>query len=262
MRKKDNDKYFYHRRLFWLIILILFFGSGTLFFIKDTDLLGNLIGIISAWMGVIATIFIGIIATHQNKKYKEDGDDFNRKQELLIQKQHDFEIYKNIMDVRIQYVNNIKQELQNFVVEFDYKKIVNILAEIEIVKYEKKFEESNYSQRIMEFKDKLSPFYIDLKQNILNDWHKTDTNTQLIDLLDDYFLKLTESIKNINYSNIPQVISKMNNTFANKLFEIYRTKQIYVTKLDVDLNMVLTKHSEDLNFVQNHYTYLKEENNG
>lgn len=269
MREKNKDRYFYHKWWFWVIISMLFLGSGTLFLIKDTNFLGNLIGLISAWMGVVATIFIGIIATHQNKKYKEDGDEFNHKQEELtqkqqelVQKQHDFEIYKNIMDVRIQYVNKVKQDLQNFVVDFDYKKIVNILAEMEVCKNEKRFEETDYSQRIMEFKDRLCPFYIDLKQAILNDWRRTDTNMQLGDLLDDYFITLTESIETINYLNISQVIAKMNQTFANKLLEIYRKKQTYVTELDVDLNMILTTRSEDLNFVQEHYTYQKEKNNG
>lgn len=261
-KEHDKEQYFYSKWWFWLIIIALIVINSCCLFIKDKTLLSNLLTIISGWISGIATIFIGVIATRQNKRYKQDTDEYNRKQEELIKQQYDFETFKHIMDARTTYIKNTKGQLQNFLIMFDNKKITSLLAEMETVKNSVRFEDSNYAQRIINFGDDLTPHYLDLKQNILNDWNRTSINDDLVKALDTYYTKLATKIKLLNYLKIPDEIKEMNESLSEILVDLYKEKQKYITELDVDLNQVLLQKTGDLNFIKKHYTYLKEKNNG
>ena len=67
--KKETERYFYQKWLFWIIIGVIFAGSWAFLFIKDMNLRSSIIGICGVWGSTIATIFIGIIAAKQNERY-------------------------------------------------------------------------------------------------------------------------------------------------------------------------------------------------
>ena len=102
-----KEKYFYQKWWFWVTIVLLICSNFTCLLISDSSIQSSIIAIIGAWVSGIATIFIGVIATRQNKRYKQDSDEH-------IKKQYDFEVYKQIIEIRTNYVENIKKKLNSF----------------------------------------------------------------------------------------------------------------------------------------------------
>ncbi|MGN1201520.1 MAG: hypothetical protein ACI4R8_04630 [Candidatus Caccovivens sp.] len=219
----------------------------------------NIFTAVSGWVSGISTIVLGVVAVKQNKKYKQENDEFNKKQEELIRKQYDFEVYKNIVDTRRKYVEKIKQDTNEFCQNFNYMIISSKLASMHAFKEQVGVQPSI---QINEFDAGIVTPYLDLKQSIANDWNKKQTNDDLIKTLDNYFLGIKVGIKGVDYYHIENSIKQFNEKMSPLYLELLENKNRYITELDVDLNMILTNKSEDVNFLKEHYSYLKEKNNG
>jgi hypothetical protein len=261
---QKKGKYFYSCWWFWIIILVLIIANFLLLLSKD-NMLGNILTIISGWISGIATIFIGIIATRQNKRYKLDTDEYNRKQEQLIKNQYNFEVFKDIVSRRSKMISNIKDELDIFCNKFNYMNISALLAEIYAINLENpqaKISETPQIKQLYNYQSEITLPYTKVKQMINNDWLYTKRNYDLIEILDKYYIQYVEMLRNIDYTNIQKTIESINKTMGELALKLMQKKLEYTAFLDVDLNMVLLQRGQDLDFIRKHYSYTKENNNG
>lgn len=211
----------------------------------------------SGWVSGFATLGVGIIAYKQSEKYKKEND-------IFVLKQYDYEVFRHIMDQRVQFVDKAKERISKFCEDYSYKKVTLWLAELQALNNEdcnRSVEDAKQVGYIQRFQDGCEIEYYDLKQFILNDWNKDENNQKLIEILDDYWYELDNFIKHIDYTKIPNDIEKMNGVLYVKLLNLIKTKNDYITWIDVDLNMVLTTKSGDLNYIRKHYGLEKENNN-
>ena len=222
------------------------------------DAAPNVFTSISGWVSGIATIVLGCIAFWQNRQYKKDSDE-------LMAKQYDYEVFKHIVDKRERFIDDIKSRLYQFCDRFNFRKITLLLAEMQVLFNEnpnRPFNEANQVVYISQFSDELSIDYVDLKQMIADDWCKGPYTDDFIKIIDKYFVELSTDIANLNYTSIPDTIKAFNEKYSEIFLELQRLKNKYISWLDVDLNMILTTKSGDLDFIKKHYSYVKEQNNG
>lgn len=275
MRKKDKlskhtidakEKYFYSRWWFWLIIGVLIFGNFQLLFIKDNNHLSHILTIISGWISGVATIFIGVIATRQNKKYKHDIDDYNMKQKEIIENQYNFEVFKDIITRRNKMILEIKNELDYFCNRFNFMNVSALLIEINLKNFnltsDNSLEEIPQMKQLYRYATDIVISYTKIIQMIKNDWFSTEKNDNLVKALESYYTKYIMLLQSISYANISKIIKNINKTMEEVSFNLIQKKIEYTTFLDVDLNMVLLQHNHDLDFIKKHYSYIKEKNNG
>ena len=198
-----NEKYFYQKWWFWGIILLFIGANFTCLLISNSALQSSIIAIIGAWVSGIATIFIGVIATRQNKRYKKDSDEH-------IKKQYDFEVYKQIIEIRTNYVENIKKQLNSFCENFDFAFVTSRLAKLQVTSQENPhLTETSEPSEILDFQARLKLHYLDLKQAIMDDWNKQEYNETFCKALDEYFSKLHVFIGTINYKDLPKTIENI-----------------------------------------------------
>lgn len=217
----------------------------------------NIFTAISGWISGIATIVLGVIAFWQNKRYKVDSEE-------LIKKQYDYEVFRNIVDKREKFIDTVKSRLYQFCDRFNYTKITCWLAELQILYNEnpnRSIKEVGQVLNITQFQEELSLDYVDLKQLIKDDWYEGPYNEELLNVFDKYFTELKTDLYDIDYSNIPETIKRFNQKYSEIFLELLKEKNKYISSLDVDINMVLTKKSGDLDFIKKHYCYIKENNN-
>lgn len=244
------EKYFYQKWWFWFTIVLLICSNFTCLLISDKSLQSSIIAIIGAWVSGIATIFIGVIATRQNKRYKQDSDEH-------IKKQYDFEVYKQIIEIRTNYVENIKKQLNSFCENFDFAFVTSRLAKLQVLFQENPLmSDTSEPSEILDFQARLKLHYLDLKQAVMDDWNKQEYTETFCKALDKYFSELHVFISTINYKDLPKTIGNINSTMCELQLELMKQKNNVIVQLDVDLNQVLLEKSGDLDFIKKHYNYL------
>lgn len=83
----------------------------------------NMLTLISGWVSGIATAFIGVIAFIQNKRYKVDSDD-------SIEKQYQFETAKLILNRRVSYIQESKEQIRQLTGVFNCRELLHKTQEI------------------------------------------------------------------------------------------------------------------------------------
>ena len=83
----------------------------------------NMLTLISGWVSGIATAFIGVIAFVQNKRYKVDSDD-------SIEKQYQFETAKLILNRRVSYIQESKEQIRQLTDVFNCRELLHKTQEI------------------------------------------------------------------------------------------------------------------------------------
>ena len=218
----------------------------------------NVFTAISGWVSGIATIVLGCIAFWQNRQYKKDSDE-------LMAKQYDYEVFRHIVDKREKFIEDIKSRLYQFCDRFNIRKITLLLAEMQVLYNEnpnRPFNEAKQAVYILQFSEELSLDYVDLKQMIIDDWCKGPYTDDLIKTIDKYYIELQTDLRNLDYSSISNTIKSFNEKYSGLFLDVLEQKNKYISWLDVDLNNILTTKSGDLNFIKEHYSYVKEQNNG
>lgn len=257
-----KEEYFYQKWWFWFIITIIFVCSFLLLLLPDENK-SNIISLVGAWISGIATLFIGIIATRQNKRYKKDSDDFNNKQFELVKKQYDFEAFKQIIDYRTNYIKNVKKIIDEFCQKYDFGFVTSRLANIVVkINFDKNSQDVTEVNELMEFNRKFKSDYVKVKTEIMNDWYTTNFNVCLCEALDSYYVKLATFIQKNKYDDLSNLIAKINETMTIEQISLFRCRNDYFKQLDLDVKNILLSKEYGIDEMKEHYHLLGVELNG
>lgn len=250
----------------WLTILLLsvavaiFIGNICVLVYVDGNEQSAWLTLYSGWVSGIATVILGVIAVIQNKNYKNENDSFLQRQKeeyaTLITQQTNCTIFNNIMNQRCNYIERIKERLQNFITNFNFRKITLWLGELQVeATSNRPCDDSSQGALIGHFIDNMVVEYFDLLQLIKNDWLKSDYNTKAQEAISEYVEKILDIKSKLNYFEIPKYIKQFNEECMPLLLNLLKAKNEYIQWLDVDFNMVLTTKSGDIDFVKKYYSY-------
>lgn len=246
---KRREKYFYNRLWFWFLIAGIVILNFLLLLFKNKNLIGVICTIISGWISGIATIFIGIIATIQNKKYKEENDDF-------MNKQYNFEKSKIILENRKHYINEINEQIKKFVKNNNYKDASIYLAELLLMKQNKMSSDSlTQPQDLYRISIELQSDYVNLRNLIGRDVIESNEKKNLINDLDNYYISYATFIEKLDYSNLQQQIEFNNSKIGNLHLELIKSFRNYIDFLDKDYMCSSIDKIEESDYLINHYKY-------
>ena len=223
----------------------------------------NIFAAISGWVSGIATIILGVIAVVQNKKYKQENDSFMQRikeeNEALITRQTNQTIFNNIMNQRCNFVETAKHRLHTFIKDFDFRKVTLWLAELQVESNNANLviDDTSSAALIQHYYKDIAVECSDLLQFIKNDWYKSEVKGRMYDVVKDY-VETMILLQPKNYSQIQTTIKQITAQCAQKFEELIKTKNEYITWLDVDFNMTLTTKTGDIDFVKSHYSYHPE----
>ena len=121
---KSNNE---NNSIWWirlLIIAAILLVLNTIYAIWGCDNnKSNMLTLISGWVSGIATVFIGVIAFKQNKKYKADSED-------SLEKQYQFETAKLVLNNRSSFVQELKTQLKTFLNDYSCYSLIQKVQEI------------------------------------------------------------------------------------------------------------------------------------
>lgn len=245
-----------------IIMLILCITNFVLplIFIGETESKTMLIvTIISGWVSGISTLIVGIITYIQAKNYNNENSKF-------IEKQFKIEQAKSIIQSRLFFVNNIKNEWNKFVeevnpVHFANQLFVlkeNVVDNIVIDEITKLISESTL---------KTTTLCCSIQNQILLDHLQNDKKDKLKELLENYCKKYREYVETISNSKDLELwkVDKIFNTLVNemgaKFLEIINVGNEYIIKIDMDLNVSINYKIDDIDYLKEQYSAIKNTNN-
>jgi len=247
----------------WKGIILILFGVVLLVgnicvlcYVSEANGQSAWLTLYSGWVSGIATIILGVIAVVQNKQYKEENDD-------NIKKQYDFELFKLIIHQREQYISRISVMLDDYVAQFDYKKLIPIIEEIGSL-YHPQFEHV----QTVELKAKLDFFYRELVSKKAQLVQLINTDMVLSLEKDNILENLKEYESTVLYNksfsdNMTQAAILNLHKQIGKLYEnLTESTQKYLDFIDNDLIKSITEKSTDIEYIKRRYVKQGEQNNG
>lgn len=215
----------------------------------------NIFTAISGWVSGVATVILGVVAVVQNKKYKEENDD-------NVKKQYDFELFKLIIHQREQYISRITVLLQNYVTQFDYKRIIPIIEEIGAL-YHPQFKHT----QTVELKGKLDFFYRELSS--INAQLVQFINTDLVlstekeDILESLKKYETTVLSNKFFAEnmINPAILNLHQQIGKPYENLKETAQKYLDYIYNDLINSIIEKATDIEFIKRKYIKQMPQNN-
>lgn len=215
----------------------------------------NIFTAISGWVSGIATAILGVIAVVQNKKYKEENDN-------NIKKQYNFELFKLIIHQREQYISRISVMLDDYVAQFDYKKVIPIIEEIE------KLYHQYAPVKTVELKGKLDIFYRELAskkaqlvQLINTDMVLSTEKENILECLKKYETAVQNN-KSFSDNMTQSTILNLHQQLGKLYTELTENTQKYLDYIDNDLINAITEKSTDIEYIKQKYVKQGKQNNG
>lgn len=214
--------------------------------------------IISGWVSGLATLFVGIFAALQAKKYKEANDAF-------IEKQYKLEKSTSLIHARLLFVDNLKRVVNSFGTSANPAHFAsNLLAISWNVNNSNR--KTDFYGVVAESMDSFKTGYRSLEAVLKLDYFNTIEKDNVITALREYENDFVEALSNENLKKHMESPKAMFNYLVEELnkkfLSVMKTIDEYVLSCDVDINSTIANRNEDNDYIVSRYAPKNNELNG
>lgn len=205
----------------------------------------DMLTLISGWVSGVATAFIGVIAFAQNKRYKADSDD-------SIEKQYQFETAKLILNSRVAFIQESKEQLRRLTETYDCRLLLHKVQEIATLNNPtiKTTHQNHLELEVHSFYNAVGFNCKQVIQTLKRDRINSDENALIIKMIQNY-TNACETNPSFSYNVVKEHLLPVYDALVD-------ASGNYITFLESDIHDSLAK-IRDYAFIIDHYSFGKVE---